>query len=118
MSVKDVRVYISDIINSVCLIKEFTVSLNFDDFQKDIKTQYAVIRCFEVIGEAAKRVPEDFKKQCPAVPWKIMAGMRDRLIHGYDVVDASILWRTVKNDIPELEKNLNNIDFLNNPPEK
>ena len=109
MSAKDVRAYISDIINSLSLMREFTDSMNYSDFQKDIKTQYAVIRCFEVIGEAAKRVPDDFKKQYPLIPWKIMAGMRDRLIHGYDVVDASIIWRTLKNDIPDLSNKIKEI---------
>jgi len=65
-----------------------------------------------VIGEAVKRIPDDFKAKYPSIPWKVMAGMRDRLIHGYDVVDAAILWRTVKTDIPELGKNINSISFL------
>ena len=109
MSERDYKDYITDIINSINYINEFTKFLNFDEFLKDVKTQYAVIRCFEVIGEASKRIPEEIKKEYPIVPWKIMAGMRDRLIHGYDVVDVSILWRTIKNDIPELEKNIKSI---------
>jgi len=111
MSGKIYKDYITDINNSIRYIKEFTDQSSFDDFQKDIKTQYAVIRCFEVIGEAVKRIPEEIKNEYPSIPWKVMAGMRDRLIHGYDVVDVSILWRTIKTDIPELHNNLNKIEF-------
>ena len=52
--------------------------MNFDDFKKDVKTQYAIIRCFEVIGEASKRIPDDYKDKYPSIPWRVMAGMRDR----------------------------------------
>jgi len=106
MSERDYTDFISDIQQSIQLILDFTTGLKFEDFQKDIKTQYAVIRCFEVIGEAAKRIPDEYKSQKTSIPWKVMAGMRDRLIHGYDVVDASILWRTIKTDIPDLQKKL------------
>ena len=109
MPEKDYGDYIADIVNSIRYIREFTQSMDFEDFRKDIKTQYAVIRCFEVIGEATKKLPEDFRALYPLIPWKIMAGMRDRLIHGYDVVDVSILWRTVKIDIPDLESNISGI---------
>jgi uncharacterized protein with HEPN domain len=109
MSERDYKDYINDIINSIHFIREFTDLLSFDDFKKDIKSQFAVIRCFEVIGEATKRIPDDFRNNYSNIPWKIMAGMRDRLIHGYDVVDVSILWRTIKTDIPELEKDIKSI---------
>jgi uncharacterized protein with HEPN domain len=109
MSDKEYRDYINDIIESVNYIKEFTDAIDFEEFKNDIKTRFAVIRCFEIIGEAVKRIPEDFRGKYPLIPWKVMSGMRDRLIHGYDVVDVSVLWRTIKNDIPELEKNIKNI---------
>ncbi len=85
--------YVTDIKVSIEYIVEFTADLTFNDFQKDVKTQYAVIRCFEVIGEAACRMPDDFKSSYPSVLWKIMTGMRNRLIHGSNVVDVTILWR-------------------------
>ena len=109
MSDKDYKDYINDIVDSINYIKEFTDTINFEQFQKDIKTRFAVIRCFEIIGEAVKRIPEDFRNKYPFIPWKVMSGMRDRLIHGYDTVDVSVLWRTIKNNIPELEKNMKNI---------
>ena len=93
---------INDIYNSIKYIKDFTADLDFNQFEEDFKTQYAVIRCFEIIGEAVKRLPEIFREEYPDVPWQVMAGMRDRLIHGYDMVDVGILWRTIKADIMPL----------------
>lgn len=78
----------------------FTADISLADFQDDEKTQYAVIRCLEIIGEAVKRIPDDYRQSHPDIPWKSMAGMRDRLIHGYDVVDNEIIWVTVKETIP------------------
>jgi hypothetical protein len=72
--------YISD---SIKLAIEFTEKMSFNDFQYDKKTQFAVIRCFEIIGEATKRLPDEYRNSRQDVPWKAMAGMRDRLIHGY-----------------------------------
>ena len=84
------------------LTQEFTEGMSFTDFQSDQKTKFAVVRCVEVIGEAVKRIPESFREQHPDIPWKAMAGMRDRLIHGYDVVDDEIVWNTVSHTIPSL----------------
>ncbi len=82
--------------------QSFVSGMSLDDFVSDVKTQFAVIRCLEVIGEAAKRIPDDFRNSHSEIPWKAMAGMRDRLIHGYDVVDSEIIWATVQNTIPAL----------------
>ena len=109
MSEKVYSDYIEDIIRSAELIIDFTKDVDFASFSKDLKTRYAVIRCFEVMGEAAKRIPDEIRNKYPAIPWKIISAMRDRLIHGYDVVDDSVLWKTVVLDLPELLKNLRKI---------
>lgn len=98
--------YLGDIKHSVSLILEFSANLSFTDFEKDYKTQFAVIRCFEIIGEATKRLPDDIVQSAPHIPWKIMAGMRDRLIHGYDSINIPLIWRTIQNDIPVLKSDL------------
>ncbi len=103
--------FINDIHNSIQHINEFTINLEYDQFVDDYKTQYAVIRCFEIIGEAVKRLPIDFRKNYTNIPWTIMAGMRDRLIHGYDVIDTGVIWRTIKTDVIPLSKQ---IDILRN----
>jgi len=97
---------IDDIRRAVALIGEFTQGIVIEDFQNDEKTQFAVVRCFEIIGEAAKRIPREFADSHPGIPWKIMAGMRDRLIHGYDQIDIPLIWRTIVNDIPSLSRKL------------
>lgn len=106
MSERDYTDYLHDISRSIVLIQDFTRGISLEQFRKDYKTQYATIRCFEVIGEAVKRIPEDYRKKVVTINWKVLAGMRDKLIHGYDVVDIDILWRTITNDIPALEKEI------------
>lgn len=83
-------------------IQTFTAGLDFDQFVRDDKTYMAVVRAIEVIGEAAKHVPATVRKQYPEVPWKRMAGMRDKLIHAYFGTDATIVWETATGLVPSL----------------
>ncbi|HEY9162026.1 MAG TPA: DUF86 domain-containing protein [Desulfomonilia bacterium] len=87
----------------------FTSGMNKEAFSKDRKTQYAVIRCLEVIGEAAKRIPDDFRNAHPEVPWKQLTEMRDILIHSYDKVNVDIVWETVEKDLPDILNKLSPI---------
>ena len=66
------------------------------------ETRYAIVRCVEVIGEATKRLGPQFEREHPGMPWRLIAGMRNRLIHGYDGIDMDLLWETVTEDIPKL----------------
>jgi len=94
--------YIEDILNAMLDIQEFIAEYSYDRFVNDRKTQYAVIRAIEIIGEASKNLPLEIREKYRAVPWRDMATMRDRLIHGYFGVDLIILWDTVQQDIPPL----------------
>ena len=80
----------------------FTKGMNKDAFLSDLKCQYAVIRCLEVIGEATKRLSEDFQREYADIPWSKMARMRDLLIHAYGRVDPNEVWDTIQNDLPPL----------------
>ena len=93
---------LNDILMSMELSQNFINDLNLQSFNVDNKTQFAVIRCLEIIGEATKRLPDSLREAYPDIPWKAMAGMRDRLIHGYDIVDPEIIWVTVSKTIPEI----------------
>lgn len=95
--------YIEDIIESMNKIKEFTKNLSYQDFEKDDKTIFAVVRALEVIGEAVKSVPKQIKEKYPEIPWKDMAGMRDRLIHEYFGVKIDVVWTTIEDEIPVLK---------------
>lgn len=101
--------YILDILLSAKDAQQFTKGMNYEAFLDDRKCQLAVVRCLEVIGEAAKRLSETFRESHPSIPWSKMAGMRDVLIHAYDRVDLERVWTTLRDDIPPLIENLESI---------
>ncbi len=110
------RDYIVDILSSIQDIEEFVKGMDFDEFVKDRKTINAVIRSLEVMGEAVKKIPDEIRERYPEIPWKYIAGMRDKLIHEYHGVDLEIVWEVIKSEIPPIkpifEKMLSEIDLL------
>lgn len=93
---RDVRPFLEDVVENLRLAREFVSGLSSAaELAADRRTLYAVIRALEVVGEASKRLPAEVRARAPEVPWAAMAGMRDRLIHGYRDVDTNLVWRTV-----------------------
>ena len=103
---RDIRDYLVDMGEAVENILEFTANMTYDIFCSDKKTVYAVTRCFEILGEAAKHVDEDVRLEFPSVPWRMIAGMRDKLIHEYFGIALEIVWNAVQEDVPVLQKDL------------
>ena len=100
---KDLTVYLLHIRDSISAIREYTMD-GRDYFMSDRKTRDAVIRHFEIIGEATKSLPDEFRSKYPDIPWKSIAGLRDVLIHQYFGVDAAMVWATIENQLPALER--------------
>jgi uncharacterized protein with HEPN domain len=103
---KNFKIFLEHILESINYIQEFAKGKTKKDFDSSVQMQDAIIRRIEIIGEATKNLPDDFKLSAPQVPWRKMAGMRDNLIHEYFGIDKAEVWQTVKNDIPMLKKDI------------
>ena len=100
---RDVRLYLDDIIEAIGKIQKYTAGMDFKHFVKDEKTGDAVIRNFSVIGEAVKQIPPSIRKKYPETPWKLIAGMRDKLVHGYFGIRYDVVWETIELRLPSLK---------------
>jgi len=100
---KQVGVYFVDILEAIEEIEEFMRNLTFDEFAKNKMVIRAVTMDFAIIGEAAKRVPAEIKRKYPKIPWRQMAGIRDKIIHGYAYIKLDVLWDAVSLDLPVLK---------------
>ena len=107
---KDDLAYIEHILLSILRIKNYTKDISKNDFEKNEMIQDAVIRNIEIIGEATKNISKNLKSTYHEIPWREMAGMRDKLIHDYMGVDVDVIWRTIETDIPYLEALLKKIE--------
>jgi len=103
------RLYLEDIIDSIEKIQSFTAEMDFNSFIRDDKTKSAVIREFEIIGEAAKNISLEIKQQHIEIPWSDMAKMRDKLIHWYFGINYQIIWKTVQERLPVIKTDIRKI---------
>ena len=95
--------YLEDILDAIQKVAKFIEGMTFDQFASDDKTAFAVIRALEIIGEATKHIPEEVRRNYPRLPWREMAGIRDKLIHEYFGVNLEVVWKTATEDLPKLE---------------
>lgn len=103
---KDVDVFIDHILSSIELIELYVANQTKETFLNSPQLQDSIVRRLEILGEAVKNIPDEFKDQHPHIPWKKIAGMRDMLIHQYFGIDFGLTWKVVKKDIPEIKKML------------
>lgn len=108
--IKDDLAYIDHILDCIRKIKEYSKGVSLKDFKTNELVQDGIIRNIEIIGEASKKISKDTKLTYNKIPWKEISGMRDKLIHDYLGVDVSVVWKTIHQDIPTLEKFLREIE--------
>ena len=102
---------VCDMKEAIGRISSYVANLSYDAFLRDSKTQDAVVRNLEIVGEAAKNISNNFKKSHSLIPWKNLAGVRDRLIHHYFGVNFDIIWSIAKDDLPNLIVEFEKISF-------
>ena len=107
--IRDDRVYLSHILDALLQIEEYTRGLGYEGFRANRMVHDAVIRQFEIVGEAVKNLSDDFRDRNSSLPWKDLAGFRDKLIHQYFGVDLSLVWSSVVDDVPVLLEDLRRI---------
>ncbi len=101
--------YVHDMLDSAEKAIRFVGEMQYEQFSADDKTVFAVIRAIEIIGEGSKKIPKEIQKDYSEIPWREIAGTRDKLIHEYFGVNLSVVWRTVHEDLPPLLKQLRGI---------
>ena len=106
MSKRGVIYLLEDILDAIQNIEDFTSGVSFEYFVNDTKTNYAVIKCFEIIGEASRQIPDNYKKEHKHIHWKSIYAFRNRVIHEYFGVDLEVVWKIIETEIPKLKENI------------
>lgn len=104
MKKRDDTVYLNDMLDAIRQIEQYMRGLEFQAFSEDKMRQDAVVRRFQVIGEAARNISPEFQQAHPNVPWSEIIGMRHKVIHDYFEIDLETIWDTVYSDLPSLEE--------------
>jgi len=106
MTKKNPEIFIEHILENISKIESFSKDITRETLSEDKLRQYAIIRAIEIIGEAVKNLPSDFRNNYPNIPWSKIARMRDKLMHHYFGVDFNNVWKVIKEDIPKLNQQI------------
>ena len=109
MSKRDWKLFVEDILECIGKIEKYIERMKFEDFENDDKTTDAVVRNLEIIGEASKNIPDIVKTRYQNVYWKGIIGLRNRIIHEYFGVDVKIVWHIIKEELPTLRKQIDEV---------
>lgn len=97
------KLLLKDILEAISAVERFVEGISFEEFKNSDEKSSAVIRKLEIIGEATKGLPEDLKEKYPEIPWKEMAGFRDKLIHFYFGIKFELVWQAILNRLPQIK---------------
>lgn len=109
MSKRPVELLVSDIREAIDRIEHYTSRMSVDELEKDQRTIDAVVRNLEIIGEAANRLPDEFKEDRSNIEWQKVIGLRNRIVHAYFGIDLQIVWQIIRSDLPPLRRTLSQI---------
>ncbi|MEK6824649.1 MAG: DUF86 domain-containing protein [Nanoarchaeota archaeon] len=103
---KEPKIFLEHILENIGCIESFSIGVTEDKLAQNQKTQYAIVRAIEIIGEAVKNLPKEFTEEHAEIPWKDIVGMRDKIIHQYFDIDLDIVWQVMTVDLPDLKKKI------------
>ncbi len=106
---RNIWIYLQDIIEAADLIKKYVEDISEEEFVNNFEKQDAVLRRIQIIGEAAKNIPDDYRKKWNHIPWKEIAGMRDIIVHEYFGVTIGMIWKVSVEDIPKLKRQIEDL---------
>jgi len=109
MTDRDIKLYLKDILEAMEAVEKYVKDMNFEEFRNNDLVSSAVIRKFEIIGEATRHIPQTIRKKYQDIPWKTMVGFRDKLIHFYFGIKYDIVWETIKSRLPELKEKIKKV---------
>lgn len=106
---REFGLFIKDILEHIEKMESFIADMGYEDFIRDTKTNFAVVRCVEIVGEAAKNIPDSIREKYKQVPWKYLTGMRDKIAHFYFGIDLKRVWEVATVKLPPLKSHIRQI---------